>query len=88
MEEGSGTHQRVNQVTKELIALKRWAFVEPDTYSAYDSEVRKRVKIWLTSVRHRKAEQAQALVFKYVVPWRVQPREVAVQVGAGASGSA
>ncbi|CAM2976616.1 hypothetical protein [Deinococcus radiodurans] len=63
----------VNQVTKELIALKRWAFVEPDTYSAYDSEVRKRVKIWLTSVRHRKAEQAQALVFKYVVPWRYNP---------------
>lgn len=63
----------VNQVTRELIALKRWAFIESETYSAYDTEVRKRVKLWLTGVRHRKTEQAQLLVQKYVIPWRYNP---------------
>lgn len=66
----------VNQVTRELIALKRWAFVEPDTYAAYDTEVRRRVKIWLTSVRHRKAEEAQAVLWKYVLPWRYNPEQL------------
>lgn len=66
----------VNQVTRELIALKRWAFVEPDTYSAYDSEVRRLVKIWLTSVRHHKSEAAQAMLFQYLVPWRYNPERL------------
>lgn len=66
----------VNQVTRELIALKRWAFVESDTYSAYDTEVRRRVKVWLTSVRHRKAEEAQAILWKYVLPWRYNPEKL------------
>jgi hypothetical protein len=66
----------VNQVTRELIALKRWAFVESDTYAAYDTEVRRRVKIWLTSVRHRKAEEAQAILWKYVLPWRYNPEKL------------
>ncbi|MCY1703736.1 hypothetical protein [Deinococcus sp. SL84] len=66
----------VNTVTRELIALKRWAFVESDTYSAYDTEVRKRVRLWLTSVRHRKAEEAQRVVEKYVVPWRYNPEKI------------
>lgn len=63
----------VNQVTRELIALKRWAFVESDTYSAYDSEVRRLVRIWLTSVRHHQPESARALMFTYLVPWRYNP---------------
>lgn len=63
----------VNQVTRELIALKRWALVESDTYSAYDTEVRRQVKLWLTSVRHRKAAEAQRVVEKYLVPWRYNP---------------
>jgi hypothetical protein len=63
----------VNQITRELIALKRWAYIESDTYSAYDSEVRSRVKLWLTSVRHRKAADAQRIVWQYVLPWRYNP---------------
>lgn len=63
----------VNAVTRELIALKRWAFVEPDTYSAYDSEVRRLVRVWLTSVRQLKARAAHLTVQKTVVPWRYNP---------------
>lgn len=66
----------VNAVTRELIALKRWAFVESDTYSAYDTEVRKRVRLWLTSVRHRRAEEAQRIVEKYIVTWRYNPEKI------------
>lgn len=66
----------VNQITRELIALKRWAFVESDTYAAYDQENRRLVRLWLTSVRHRKADDAQAVIWKYLLPWRYNPEKL------------
>ena len=34
------------------------------------------MRLWLTSVRHRKAEEAQRVVEKYVVPWRYNPEKL------------
>ena len=64
----------VNTVTRELIALKRWAFVESDTYRAYDTEVRRLVRRWLSSVRGRSSAQAQEITRRYLIPWRYNPQ--------------
>lgn len=66
----------VNAVTRELIALKRWAFVESATYSAYDGEVRRLVQRWLTSVRGRSSAQAKEITRRYLIPWRYNPQGI------------
>lgn len=78
--DGAGPRKTINQVlsvvnniTREMLAIDRHAFVYPGTRRAWDKNVRKLVMTWLLSVARIRLAEAKTIVSTALLSWYRSP---------------